>query len=91
MPDAHTSLTLQMLEWIQQQPRSYSEVLDAWHSTCPRLCIWEDACADGLISCDGGRGGLVTVSAKGRDMLVGTIEVTASFSTLTHRGEGIAD
>lgn len=69
MPDAHTSLTLQMLEWIQQQPRSYTEVLDAWHSTCPRLCIWEDACAEGLISCEGGGKGFVTVTDKGRDML----------------------
>ena len=91
MPDTHTSLTLQMLEWIQQQPRSYPEVLDAWHSTCPHLCIWEDACADGLISCDGGRDGLVIVTEKGRNMLARTIKVPASFPDLAHRGEGIAD
>ncbi|MFZ6769984.1 hypothetical protein ACO0LM_23260 [Undibacterium sp. Di26W] len=89
MPDAHTSLTLQMLEWIQQQPRSYSEVLDAWHSTCPRLCIWEDACADGLISCDGGTAGLVTVSAKGTDMLAGTIKVPVSFPAMKQIDEGM--
>ncbi len=70
MSDAHTSLTLQMLEWIQQKPRSYAEVLDAWHSTCPRLCIWEDACAEGLISCEAGVNGLVVLSQKGRDMLI---------------------
>ncbi|MFZ6643699.1 hypothetical protein ACO0LL_28505 [Undibacterium sp. TC4M20W] len=70
MSDAHTSLTLQMLEWIQQRPRSYTEVIEAWHSTCPRLCIWEDACAEGLISCEGGVNGLLTLSQKGGAMLM---------------------
>ncbi|MFZ6744286.1 hypothetical protein ACO0LC_13740 [Undibacterium sp. JH2W] len=82
MPDAHTSLTLQMLEWIQQQSPSYRNVLDTWQSTCPRLCIWEDACADGLINCDGGSAGLVTVTAKGREMLLGAVKVPVFFPSL---------
>lgn len=69
MPDAHASLTLQMLEWIQQRPHTYTEVLDAWHSTCPRLCIWEDACVEGLINCEGGANGVVTLTQKAKDML----------------------
>lgn len=75
MPDAHTSLTLQMLEWIQQRPHTYTEVLDAWHSTCPRLCIWEDACAAGLISCEGGVKGMVTLSQKGDALLISATRV----------------
>ncbi|CAN7703507.1 hypothetical protein LJR289_005716 [Pseudoduganella sp. LjRoot289] len=69
MATAHETLTLQMLEWIQSQPHSYAEVLDVWRSSCPRLAIWEDACADGLIACERGCAGLVSVSEKGRRRL----------------------
>jgi hypothetical protein len=43
------SLTLQLLEWISDRPRSYAETMDAWRSTCPRLTIWEDALISGLV------------------------------------------
>ena len=52
MSTATEALTIQMLQWISERPRVYAEVLDAWHTTCPRLSIWEDACGDGLIDCD---------------------------------------
>ena len=67
--NSHTSLTLQMLAWIQQQPHCYAEVLEVWRTTCPRLSIWEDACADGLIQCGQGRNGLVSITARGEQML----------------------
>lgn len=66
---AHDSLTLQMLEWIQERPHLYTDVLEVWRTTCPRLSIWEDACADGLIECPQGYAGPVAVSAKGRKLL----------------------
>ena len=62
-------LTLQLLEWINNKPRSYAEVLDAWRTSCPRLSIWEDACIAGLVACEQGGGHLVSVSAKGRALL----------------------
>lgn len=68
MSTATEALTIQMLQWISDHPRVYSEVLDAWHTTCPRLSIWEDACDDGLIDCDA-RSRVVSVSAKGRALL----------------------
>jgi hypothetical protein len=43
------SLTRDMLEWIANGPRTYAETMDVWRSSCPRLTIWEDALADGLI------------------------------------------
>ncbi len=49
MADPKDALTLQMLESIASRPRSYAEVLDAWRTSCPRLAVWEDACADGLL------------------------------------------
>jgi len=71
----HDALTLQMLEWIVDKPHPYAEVLEVWRTTCPRLSIWEDACADGLIDCPQGYSGSVTVSPKGQQYLSGrTIE-----------------
>jgi hypothetical protein len=63
------ALTLQLLEWISDRPRSYAEVLDAWRTTCPRLSIWEDACIDGLIDCESDGGHIVSLSPKGRALL----------------------
>ena len=63
------SLTLQLLEWIADRPRSYTEVLDAWRTTCPRLSIWEDACSDGLIDCEPGASHIVALSHKGQSLL----------------------
>lgn len=36
-------LVLDLVEWLAASPRGYSEVMDAWRSSCPRLTIWEDA------------------------------------------------
>lgn len=48
------ALTLQLLEWIGERPRSYAETLEAWKTSCPRLTIWEDAVAEGLVRVDRG-------------------------------------
>jgi len=42
-------LVLQLLEWVSRAHRSYTETMDAWRSTCPRLTIWEDALIAGLV------------------------------------------
>ena len=68
VPDPARALTLQLLEWISDRPRSYAEVLDAWRTSCPRLSIWEDACIDGLVDCDP-ESRIVSVSAKGKMLL----------------------
>jgi hypothetical protein len=69
MTEPARALTLQLLEWISAKPRSYPEVLDAWRTTCPRLSIWEDACADGLIDYDPQGDRIVNLSPKGRALL----------------------
>ena len=43
------SLILDLLEWLAKRDRSYEEVMDAWHTSCPRLPIWEDANDRGLV------------------------------------------
>ena len=42
-------LTVQFLQWVAARPRRYADVREAWSSTCPLNCAWEDAVADGLV------------------------------------------
>jgi hypothetical protein len=63
------ALTLQMLTWLDEHPRSYADALETWKTSCPRLSIWEDALADGLLAV---RGGTVLVTGAGRDRLRAT-------------------
>ncbi|MEO8133299.1 MAG: hypothetical protein ABI831_04925 [Betaproteobacteria bacterium] len=72
--DPAVALTLQLLEWIAERPRSYAELIEVWRTTCPRLSIWEDACGDGLIDYDPRQSRVVSVSAKGRHLLSGKRE-----------------
>jgi hypothetical protein len=69
MNRSHDALTLQMLDWIAHGTHSYAEVLDVWKSSCPRLIIWEDACADGLVDSAPGMSGMVTLTEKGKNLL----------------------
>lgn len=55
--------TLQLLEWIDEGERSYAETMEAWRSHCPRLAVWEDALADGLVRVRDGR---VELTPEGR-------------------------
>jgi hypothetical protein len=64
------SLVRDLVAWVAGEPRPYAEVMDAWRTSCPRLSIWEDAVALGLVACQRGDGG-TTVSATpaGRALL----------------------
>ena len=73
-PDGSTGhLTLQLLAWIGEAPRPYGEVIDAWRTSCPRLSIWEDALADGLVEIGHGRcamrDSMVALTNRGRALL----------------------
>jgi hypothetical protein len=63
MPEMVSSSTLEFLSWLASRPRTYEETIAAWRTNCPRLSIWEDALADGLIrvvrSANGHRPGVV--------------------------------
>jgi hypothetical protein len=60
------ALTLQMLEWIGERPRSYAETLEAWKTSCPRLTVWEDAVSGGLVRV---QRGAVVLTTVGRERL----------------------
>ena len=60
------ALTHDLLAWIAKEPRSYRETMEAWHTHCPRLPIWEDAVDAGLVRA---RGGKVTLTTRGEAKL----------------------
>ena len=71
MPDAIEALILDLLEWIGLQPRTYSEVIDVWRTSCPRLTVWEDANERGFVASrhEDGVGTVIVVTASGRAFL----------------------
>ncbi|MFM0300446.1 3-phosphoglycerate dehydrogenase [Paraburkholderia sediminicola] len=50
MHDPIEPLILDLLEWIGQGARPYSETIEVWRTSCPRLPVWEDACACGYLT-----------------------------------------
>ena len=58
--------TFQLLAWIAERPRGYAETIDVWKTSCPRLSVWEDALADGLVRVERRR---VLLTAAGRELL----------------------
>ena len=43
------NLLVDLLEWLTREPRPYSEVLEVWRTSCPRLAVWEEATDRGLV------------------------------------------
>jgi hypothetical protein len=61
--------TRELLAWVSVRTRTYPETIDAWRTSCPRLTVWEDALADGLVRVvrdPRGRASLVAVTDRGR-------------------------
>ncbi|SFJ59546.1 hypothetical protein SAMN05216304_11023 [Bosea sp. OK403] len=50
MADVNDPLVLDLVEWVAREPRSYSEVMETWRTSCPRLSIWEDAVDRGYVA-----------------------------------------
>jgi hypothetical protein len=78
--DTLAPLILDFLEWIAARPRPYSEVMDAWRTSCPRLTVWEDALDRGFIARRhaAGRELLVDLTPVGRSYLEGSGRVAHS-------------
>jgi hypothetical protein len=49
MPDAPDPLVLDLVEWVAAESRPYTDVLDRWRTSCPRLTVWEDALDRGFV------------------------------------------
>jgi len=64
------ALVLDLIDWIGPAPRPYAEVIDAWRTSCPRLPVWEEANASGLLVHERKDGvAVVSLSAKGIALL----------------------
>jgi hypothetical protein len=50
MAETGDALVLDLVEWIGREPRPYSEVIETWRTSCPRLTIWEDAVDRGYVA-----------------------------------------
>ena len=58
-----TAPTIQLLAWIDEEPRGYAETLERWQDLLPALAVWEDALADSLVRVTG-RSVLLTVAGR---------------------------
>ena len=57
-------LILDLLEWIGPGARPYSEVIEAWRTSCPRLPVWEEANARGYVTRTHAAGGVAEVAVS---------------------------
>jgi hypothetical protein len=60
---------LQFLAWVADRPRSYTDAMDAWRTSCPRLSVWEDAILEGLVQLENGGSRAVSLTRRGRAAL----------------------
>lgn len=70
MADTIEPLVADLVAWVGTG-RRYTEVMDAWKTSCPRLPIWEEANARGLLARDRDATGTewVRLTAAGEDLL----------------------
>ena len=69
MSDTIEPLLFDLVAWIAKEPREYYEVMEAWRTSCPRLPVWEEANARGLIT-------------RGRDLHgTATVQITDAGNT----------
>ena len=79
------SLVGDLLEWVFSKPRTYSEVMAAWRTSCPRLSIWEDSVQANLLRLEcanDGSGTLVRITETGMQFL----QLTGRLSLGEHNG-----
>jgi hypothetical protein len=73
MADTTDPLVLDLVEWIASEPRLYSEVIEVWRTSCPRLTIWEDAVDRGYVArqpvAGAGAGVRVVITEGGAEFL----------------------
>lgn len=67
MASEATYLVAQFLDWVERRPRTIREAREAWSSTCPLNCAFEDAIADDLVRRTGG--GALVLTRRGRARL----------------------
>jgi hypothetical protein len=71
MTETTDALVLDLVEWIGREPRLYSDVIETWRTSCPRLTIWEDAVDRGYVARQpaAGQGVRVAITESGKQFL----------------------
>lgn len=67
MPDTLQPLVDDLLEFVAT-PRPYTEVMEAWRTSCPRLPVWEEANRLALVQCRRDAAGVEQVSLTARGL-----------------------
>jgi len=65
------SLLVDLLDWVaERRAIAYEEVMDAWRTSCPKLPVWEEANARGLLTTEFPDGRcIVTITSAGQAFL----------------------
>jgi len=67
------ALILDLLEHVAREERRYDDVIETWHTSCPKLPVWEEANERGLIARTRVNGhALVQITASGLPFLSST-------------------
>ena len=71
MSDTIEPLLFDLVAWGAKEDRDYFETMEAWRTSCPRLPVWEEANARGLVARarDASGAAIVRVTAEGRAFL----------------------
>jgi hypothetical protein len=69
MNEPASLIMLQFLAWVADRPRNYRDTMEAWHSTCPRLSVWEDAIIEGLVRLENNADRAVKLTSRGSEIL----------------------
>ena len=70
MSDTVDALIFDLLEYVARQERRYDDVIEAWHTSCPRLPVWEEANERGLVARARANGdAVVRITAAGAALL----------------------
>jgi D-3-phosphoglycerate dehydrogenase / 2-oxoglutarate reductase len=90
-PSPPSALTLELLNWVAERPRTYGETMAAWRTSCPRMPIWEDASSDGLVTLLAGDGEsnasrvcLTPLGRAARDRLPITVSIMDDYFDTLH-------
>ena len=84
------ALVLDLVEWIGREPRLYSEVIETWRTSCPRLTIWEDAVDRGYVTRQpvAGQGVRVAITDSGANSCASTAAAPETSITFARAGPG---
>lgn len=71
MSETIEPLLFDLVAWVAKEPRDYFETMDAWRTSCPRLPVWEEANARGLVTRARDTSGvaIVQVTPKGLEFI----------------------